>query len=853
MAGKRITQFPRVTQVAGNELMLMVQNGVTKAGETGLVLTAAETAAETIARDVATEATNAALLNVGTAGIDLVLIYGQSNAMGAGWQGTLTGGAANTLTDYTDPRVMQFALSGEQAGQWIIASEPMALSLGLNDAGDQPAINAMAAGRISPWLAVGKWLAQLRPASRRIGLVNSAVGGSGFTAGPWVAGDPGGNLYEDAITNSIAAWNAAGLNARVVAFAWIQGENDGMMDKATYEANLIAAINGFRERLGDAGLTGVDTAPFVIFGMVPHRNAPTNIFNEWDNQIAQAHRNMPGLLENVVFQEGPDGDATDVHYSAATLRSIAPTWAQVIADAIRLELNSDDTLLPPAPVASRDGTDDASVRLSYEAVTTAARISNVEGRYRLSGNTDWSNTVTFDWDAYPSGYWRPTFTGLTNGQAYEFQIRFTNGAGPGPWSNTVTATVYDLPDVPQNVQATSTGQTSIRVTWEAPSGGGTVTSYEVAWRLSGAARYTTVSVSSSTFLADIINLAPGTPYQFYVRAVGQAGRGYCNTPVTTSTDAIVIPNVSAVAISNTRVGIFFDPPALPFDAFQGYASLAGEDDFMAVTTAPGVSRPAYVSDLTSDTDYDINIAAMADGVPTGETASVTDVTTDNKAYSPLWSMFAPRGAQLDGDNNVAGYYDQWGYASMTQGTSGSRMPQATTVDGMLGVPANSGKFLQNSGNVPTTGDFTVVCLWNFPSVTNVSAWFVCPQFSGVTGRWWLWRSTANSGRLTLGWPSAGVVVAGTSPFVVGWNLFAWTFRRSDAYCELFLNGAAIGTGTFPITTIGGPTEFNANGGTASTINNGYIGGIELVQTRLSLAQLQAEETRLETKYSITIG
>ncbi|MBM7505091.1 Ig-like domain-containing protein [Agromyces aurantiacus] len=113
------------------------------------------------------------------------------------------------------------------------------------------------------------------------------------------------------------------------------------------------------------------------------------------------------------------------------------------------------------------------------------------------------------------------FAPLTNGTAYDFQVRAQNAIGWGEWSSpSASRTPYGVPSAPRDVKATAAGYapTRIDVTWNAPSdtGGGGVT-YEARIDSGG---WKAVSGTSTSFGS----VGAGT-HRVDVRAVNKNGGG----------------------------------------------------------------------------------------------------------------------------------------------------------------------------------------------------------------------------------------------------------------------------------------------------------------------------------------
>ena len=124
-----------------------------------------------------------------------------------------------------------------------------------------------------------------------------------------------------------------------------------------------------------------------------------------------------------------------------------------------------------------------------------------------------------------------TFTGLTNGTTYEFEVRAINGVGMSGWSDTGMGTpmasgaVPDAPAAP-TVTATANTQGSLDVMWVAPNANGSaITGYGLRYRVKDSANWTVMTAvlpatPTSTTLAGMPN---STTYEVQVNAQNANG------------------------------------------------------------------------------------------------------------------------------------------------------------------------------------------------------------------------------------------------------------------------------------------------------------------------------------------
>ena len=180
----------------------------------------------------------------------------------------------------------------------------------------------------------------------------------------------------------------------------------------------------------------------------------------------------------------------------------------------------------PSPpwLEARDG--ELTVRWTAPA-DNGAVIDDYDVRYRPVGGA---------WRSLPDGVGvekstatTAAITGLTNGTAYEVQVRAGNSAGDGPWSASATGTPVSAVSPPSapSPPTLEAGDGRLTVRWTAPADNGAVIDdYDVRYRPAGAAwRSLPDAVKSTATTAAITGLTNGTAYEVQVRAGNSAGDG----------------------------------------------------------------------------------------------------------------------------------------------------------------------------------------------------------------------------------------------------------------------------------------------------------------------------------------
>ena len=133
-------------------------------------------------------------------------------------------------------------------------------------------------------------------------------------------------------------------------------------------------------------------------------------------------------------------------------------------------------------------------------------------------------------------------TALTNGTAYNIQIKAVNAIGDGTATASTSATPSGSPAAPTAVWGAG-GNTEVRVTWNAPaSNGAAITDYVVQYSSNSGSTWSTFSDSTSTTAsATVTGLTNGTSYTFQVSATNSIGTGSYSTA-----SSAVTPNTCAI-------------------------------------------------------------------------------------------------------------------------------------------------------------------------------------------------------------------------------------------------------------------------------------------------------------------
>ncbi len=325
----------------------------------------------------------------------------------------------------------------------------------------------------------------------------------------------------------------------------------------------------------------------------------------------------------------------------------AGTWGDRAGAALRMKINGTVKMAPAAPTGLMARAGDARVTLTWDDPDNDS-ITEYEYQQRTSGGS-WGGWTDFTSDADTTTH---TVTGLTNGTAYEFQLRAVNTSGASAASETVSATpaVPAAPAAPTGFTI-DTGDTEITLKWTDPNNDA-ITKYQyrqgtgplgsITWL-----DWTDIPASDEdTTEYKVTGLTNGTPYYFQVRAVagtvdGTATRASAITPVAKP----AAPTSLRATAGATQVTLNWADP--DNDTITSYeyrqralnpdSTLLGDwGNWMAIANSDDDTISHAVAGLTNYTQYQFQLRAV--GLSGTGTASQSVGATPRPAGAPA----APR-------------------------------------------------------------------------------------------------------------------------------------------------------------------------------------------------------------------
>ena len=215
---------------------------------------------------------------------------------------------------------------------------------------------------------------------------------------------------------------------------------------------------------------------------------------------------------------------------------------------------------PSAPSAPTLVSGNARLTVSWNApVDSGSAITDYDLRYKKTASSTWAYLP----DTTPSTSTTATITTLTNGAAYQVQVRAGNARGDGAWSPSATLKA-GLPAAPSAPTLVS-GNGTLKVTATAPAdnGGSGVTGFRAQYRQSGASAWTAHSstMTGAPASTTISALTNGAEYEVQVAATNQHGYGAWSPSATLKAGLPAAPDAPALASGNAKLTASWAAPS----------------------------------------------------------------------------------------------------------------------------------------------------------------------------------------------------------------------------------------------------------------------------------------------------
>ena len=297
---------------------------------------------------------------------------------------------------------------------------------------------------------------------------------------------------------------------------------------------------------------------------------------------------------------------------------------------------------PPTSALARAG-GPSSIVISWVAplYNGGAAITGYEINVSTTGNEGSWSTLKDDIGATTTSF---THTGLLAETRRYYTISAKNSVGTGDPSQVVFATTNaaTAPGAPTSLSATAGGQTSISLTWTAPTntGGAAITGYKIEVSPNGTSSWSNLEANtgSPTTRYTHSGLTAGTTRHYRVSAINSANlTGSASNIVSATTDAATAPGAptspSATAGGQTSISLTWTAPTNTGGAaITGYkieVSPNGTSSWSNLEVNTGSPTTRYThSGLTAGTTRHYRVSAINSANLTGSASNIVSATTD---------------------------------------------------------------------------------------------------------------------------------------------------------------------------------------------------------------------------------
>ena len=246
---------------------------------------------------------------------------------------------------------------------------------------------------------------------------------------------------------------------------------------------------------------------------------------------------------------------------------------------------------PAAPAAPTLTAGDGQLGVSWNApADNGAAITDYDVRYKTTGASAWTNRP------FSGAGTSTTITGLTNGTAYQVQVRAQNSEGESGWSASATGTPVASASPPATPAAPTltAGDGQLGVSWSAPAdNGAAITDYDVRYKTTGASAWTNRPFSGAGTSTTITGLTNGTAYRVQTRAQNSEGESDWSASATA-----------------TAVDTDFDGVPTPVDPIVTEAATVVSPAEVAATDRVGTLAGNFRVDETGAATYDIPLTVL---------------------------------------------------------------------------------------------------------------------------------------------------------------------------------------------------------------------------------------------------
>ena len=245
--------------------------------------------------------------------------------------------------------------------------------------------------------------------------------------------------------------------------------------------------------------------------------------------------------------------------------------------------------------------------------------------YTIQYSTD--NTTWTTFSDGTSASLSASVTGLSSNTLYYFKVAALNAQGTGSYSSSTSKAT--LPNAPTALSGTTVSNTSISLSWTAPSGTAT-SDYEIKYSSDNITFNTVTDGVSTSTSVTLTGLSANQMYYFKVAAINSAGTGAFSSVAQKQTAPSAPTGLSATVLTSSSVSLSWTAPTGGNQAITDYKIEYSSNSGSTWTTfsdGTSTSTSATVSGLTGTTSYLFRVSAYNAANVSGVTSSTASATT----------------------------------------------------------------------------------------------------------------------------------------------------------------------------------------------------------------------------------
>ena len=335
-------------------------------------------------------------------------------------------------------------------------------------------------------------------------------------------------------------------------------------------------------------------------------------------------------------------------YRISAINSIGTSAPSSEAVATPKSTSSPPKNIPPGPPTSLTATASSATQINLSWNPPPDNGGPPVIGYQIQYQIDSGNfaTLVSNTGTAATGY---SHTGLSTGHSYTYKVFAINSVGTSNSSNTSSAVpvqIISAPYPPTSLVANPASETSIVLSWAAPTndGGSPITGYLVEYKV-GAGSYSVLFPNNVLTTCLQKGLITGTTYTYRVSAINSIGTSLPSNEASAIPVKTYIPTgVTAIAVSPTQVYLSWIPPSETFgQSISGYRidQKLSSAVFNTVVDNTGITTNYSISNLSTGKTYTFVVVTLFTGGTESNPSSEVSVTPTSTSAPPPSSTITP--------------------------------------------------------------------------------------------------------------------------------------------------------------------------------------------------------------------